>query len=273
MKEKIVPICDLFVSIQGEGIYSGEPSIFIRVSGCNLRCVFKNSICDTPYSSFHPEKSSFSYDDVKNIINNNPNIDHIVITGGEPLLYKTELESLLADIWEPRLKITIETNGTLPILNPLNTNYKINLYSVSPKLHTSVPQVGQKVETNNGTVVFGTEEVKRLNDKRINLRTLLDVVCYSEKYQFKWVYSDDSCIEEIQDIYNQLENKAEREGILCYNYFKTHHPNKNTQLMPEGINTNQLTSISDEVLKICIEKGWRYCDRLHIRLFGDKRGV
>ena len=55
-KNNVIPVLEMFVSIQGEGKYTGEPSLFIRVSGCNLRCVFGGTRCDTPYSSFETEK-------------------------------------------------------------------------------------------------------------------------------------------------------------------------------------------------------------------------
>ena len=62
------PIIDLFVSVHGEGSLVGKRSIFVRTSGCNLRCKFANSICDTPYSSYAPEQSKFSIEDVVSLI-------------------------------------------------------------------------------------------------------------------------------------------------------------------------------------------------------------
>ena len=53
------PVIEMFTSIQGEGKWTGSPSFFVRVSGCNLRCCFKGSICDTPYSSYNPEKTPY----------------------------------------------------------------------------------------------------------------------------------------------------------------------------------------------------------------------
>ena len=269
----MLPICDLFVSLQGEGSWAGVPSIFIRVSGCNLRCVFKGSICDTPYSSFSPEKSSFTEDDVKKIIKDNPQVDHIVITGGEPLLYKKELEQLLTDIWEDRFVVTIETNGTMPILNPLTNKFTVSLYSVSPKLHTSIAKAGEHVMTPKGEKIFGTEEVERLDNTRINIKTLIDIVMQSNDYQFKFVYSGPECIDEIEDIYKKMLGAVEKTNIRSsINYYRNHKPEDHTMLMPEGITDEQLQKNRLEMADVCIKKGWRYTDRLHILIWGDKRG-
>jgi 7-carboxy-7-deazaguanine synthase len=273
MSELKLPICDLFVSIQGEGLRTGRPSIFIRVSGCNLRCVFKGSICDTPYSSFNPEKSSYTIEDVKRIIADNPQVNDIVITGGEPLMYKNQMEAMLEEIYEDRFYITIETNGSLPMLNPLNPKFKISLYSVSPKLHTSIAQPGQVVDTPSGKKIFGTEEVENLNKKRINIKTLSDIVLYAKDYQFKFVYSGQECISEIEDIYDKMEKFAEEQGPYQHSYFKKNHPKKNTMLMPEGITEEQLKAKRIEMANECIKKGWTYTDRIHILIWGDKRGV
>ena len=139
----MLPVVEMFSSIQGEGKYTGVPSFFIRVSGCNLRCVFKDSRCDTPYTSFEPEKTPYKemqelVEAFKEMRNNSPRTKHLVITGGEPLLYKKDLEEFLSYVYEDEMVITIETNGTMPILNPLAKNFKVDLYSVSPKLSTSV---------------------------------------------------------------------------------------------------------------------------------------
>lgn len=269
----MLPICDLFTSIQGEGKFAGMPSIFIRVSGCNLRCVFKGSICDTPYSSFTPEKSSFTIEDVKNEIASHPKVNHIVITGGEPLLYKKELEEMLNQIWEDRFVITIETNGSLPMLNPIG-KFRIALYSVSPKLHTSIPEVGQEVQTPKGLHKFTKEEVDRLESTRINVKNLAQIMMFANDYQLKFVYSGPECIKEIEDIYLKVRGSVEKDEKYHYlaSYLRTNPPEKHTMLMPEGVNKEQLESKRLEMSEICIEKGWAYTDRLHILIWGDKRG-
>ena len=66
MSNKVmIPINEMYTCLQGEGKLMGVPHILIRVTGCRLRCQFADSFCDTPYSSWKPEKGRFTYDDVR----------------------------------------------------------------------------------------------------------------------------------------------------------------------------------------------------------------
>lgn len=269
----MLPVIELFTSIQGEGKYSGVPSHFIRVSGCNLRCVFKDSVCDTPYSSFNPEKSPYkTMDDLVSAFKKQqedyPHVKHLVITGGEPLLYKKDLEEFLGRVYDDEMVITIETNGTLPILNPLGQNYRIALYSVSPKLSTSVGQPG---------VVQGynyTEDMRDRHERtRMNYKNLVDIVTNSSDYQFKFVYSGPECEDEIIRIYKEMGKIVKKEDEQLFRFYVKHHPNKHTMLMCEGTVATQLDNHSKEAAQVCIKRGWTYTDRLHIRIWSDKRGV
>lgn len=269
----MLPVVEMFTSIQGEGKYSGVPSHFVRVSGCNLRCVFKNSICDTPYSSFKPEKSiAKDMDDLvnqfKEMQKKFSHVKHLVITGGEPLMYKKDLEEFLGRIYDDSMVITVETNGTYPILNPLTSGFKIALYSVSPKLSTSVGQVGQY-----GDFKVTQEMINKHNKERINCKNLVDIAMDSNDYQFKFVYSDPSCVDEILDIYNRMGAIVDKmDDYSRMYYFKT-HPNKHTMLMPEGTTEEMLAGKRQEIADICVKHGWSYSDRMHIIIWGDKRGV
>ena len=255
-------IVDCFVSIQGEGKYAGYPSIFIRVSGCNLRCCFKDSVCDTPYSSFKPEKGKWTKEDIIKILLEYPNIKDIVITGGEPMLYQDELADLLRYIYEQNnntYAVTIETNGTIPV-KPDN-NFYVNLYSISPKLKTSVPVAGKAyVIPNSGEKIFTKEMCDELDKKRINYDAIFSMMDNAD-YQLKFVYSGDDSVAEIKDMVN---------------YIKTHMaselPPENIMLMPEGITPEQCSDNGRKAVEVCMENGWTYTDRLHIRLWGDNRG-
>jgi len=264
-------IIEMFVSIQGEGRHAGVQSIFVRTTGCNLRCVFKDSICDTAYSSFHPEKPIFSTEaeligEFKKIAEAHANVTHVVVTGGEPLLQKEALKEFLTDIFKIRKDwvVTIETNGTMPVLDTLSKDYKVSLYSVSPKLGSSVDHNHQ----------FLTEEQAKHHDQtRINYKNLFNVVTSGVPYQFKFVYSGPECVTEIKDIYARMSKFLNTGDDNELRYWMRNHPNKNTMLMPEGINKEQLDQNCYPTAMAALENGWSYTDRLHIRIWNDKKGV
>lgn len=241
MKElSTFPIVDLFVSIQGEGINVGIPSIFIRVSGCNLRCVFKNSICDTPYSSHNPEKGKFSLSDIQKLIKENPKVTHIVLTGGEPCLYPG-LITWLTENYSDHV-LTVETNGTIypgPVAN------RVDLFSISPKLSSSVPD---------------NEWRKNHEATRENIRALSQLIQAGRCAQLKYVVSDKSDLHEIQKQILKIENgmgvSLDKSGIY---------------LMPEGDTDEKLNESRQMVAQMAIENGFCYSDRLQFVIWGNKR--
>ena len=120
-------IAEVYASIQGEGQFAGTPSVFVRTTGCNLRCWF----CDTPFTSWNPEGPFVSVADLFQQVAAF-DIEHVVLTGGEPLLQPDSVplcEQLLA----AGHFVTIETAGTVyrPAL--------ASLMSISPKLANSSP--------------------------------------------------------------------------------------------------------------------------------------
>ena len=267
-----LPIIDLFVSIQGEGRRAGHPSLFIRVSGCNLRCYFSGSICDTPYSSYNNEKSKFSLADVLSIIDDNPQVEDIVITGGEPMLYQEGVLELIRAI-DDRLPnkhhiyITIETNGSIALEDKGSDLLTwVDLWSISPKLQNSIAPVGTKIEVLGKTVEFTEDVVNRLNEKRKNLDAITEMVVYGRDYQLKFVYSDENTITYIDELLGEIRT-------ILYNEYK-YVPDfiSHVMLMPEGITEEQLQSKRQSAVNECIKKGWTYTDRLHITIWGDKRG-
>ena len=105
-------INEIFYSIQGEGRWAGLPNIFIRVTGCNLRC----SYCDTKYA--YNDGKEMSIKEIMNFINKYP-CRYVCITGGEPLL-QTETLELINTIIKKKYKISIETNGSINIEKLVN---------------------------------------------------------------------------------------------------------------------------------------------------------
>lgn len=277
----MIPVIEMFASIQGEGLYAGVPTIFIRFSGCNLRCIFKGSICDTPYSSFHPEKGL--YNNMDEFVNEffklseqYPAINQICLTGGEPLLHKDIISKFLSEIRkksEHIWTITVETNGTIPVFD----KNIIDLYSVSPKLSSSVGDI-------NNLPKGVTKEMIEQHDKiRINIDNLYNIVqeqgvCMC---QLKFVYSGKQSIEDILNLRRQLIEKHE---IMVSKETPAEHLQYELRnfadelddmimLMPEGVTNEQLQKTRKECIAECMKYGWQYTDRLQIVVWGDKRGV
>src|SRR4051794_37155593 len=118
-------ISEIFYSIQGEGVLTGVPSVFVRTTGCNLRCWF----CDTDYTSWHPQGEQLSVPDILTRVNEFP-ARHVVVTGGEPMI-AAEIDTLCSALRDRGLHITIETAAT--VFKPV----ACDLASLSPKLSNS----------------------------------------------------------------------------------------------------------------------------------------
>src|SRR5262249_44631393 len=126
-KRQALKIAELFYSIQGEGGLAGVPSVFVRTSGCNLRCAW----WDTPYRSWRPEGSEGTVDRIFEEVRSHP-ARHVVVTGGEPMI-APEIVALTQRLRDAGLHITIETAGT--VFRPV----ACDLMSISPKLANSTP--------------------------------------------------------------------------------------------------------------------------------------
>ncbi len=223
----------IFHTIQGEGKYTGTPSVFARLSGCNLRCAWKNSDgtvtrCDTPYSSFEPEKKMESISDTIELIHSF-HCKHVVITGGEPFLFQS-LSELINPLVDYGHFCTIETNGT----RYLET--KAQFISLSPKLLSS-------------TAYQDFPE-------RINIPVLTQFTQHHD-YQFKFVINTEEDVNEVMQLLQKLPNVS----------------SEKIYLMPQAITPEELEQKSLWVADLCKKHNWNYADRLHLRLWGSKRGV
>lgn len=129
-------ISEIFYSLQGEGINTGKPVVFLRTSHCNLAC----SWCDTKYTwdwdnyDYTVEVKEISVEALINSISQYQS-KHLVITGGEPMIQQRQLLSLVKEVKELGYFIEIETNGT--ILPEGNLDQLIDQWNVSPKLASS----------------------------------------------------------------------------------------------------------------------------------------
>lgn len=236
-----LPIAETFVSVQGEGKLTGVPSWFVRLSGCNLRCAW----CDTPYASWSPEKTLRTTNDLVAEAARS-RVAHAVVTGGEPLLFPgvVDLCRRLRD--EASMHVTIETAGTL---DPA-PGAPCDLLSVSPKLSTSAPDASR----------FPREHATH-EARRENLPALRSLIARQRDagrdVQAKFVVTGQSDLAEIESLLSRIEGIAPADVLL----------------MPEGRTVEELASRHAWVAAACVERGWRYCHRLHIELFGNRRGT
>lgn len=232
-----LPISETFLSIQGEGVLTGVPSYFIRLSGCNLRCVW----CDTPYASWKPEGEKQSIEHLAQAAAAS-GTGHVVVTGGEPMIFPA-VETLCEALSARDLHITIETAGTV------FRDVRCDLMSISPKLASSTPR--EEDQRDPGGSWRKLHEARRID--REALQALLDR--YPSR-QLKFVACEAADLTEIEGLLSRLHGWR-REEVL---------------LMPEGVTPPSVDQRA-WIARACIERGWRYCTRLHIELFGHTRGT
>ena len=246
--KKVIPINEIYTCLQGEGKLMGIPHILIRVTGCKLRCQFANSFCDTPYSSWSPEKGKFSYGDIHNFYEKHSHIKHTMITGGGPTSHPEMLQELCKIGKQYGHYITIETEGSEYV------STVGDLISLSPKLSNSTPRPGTVMPFTGKKV---TEKQKEQHEKwRCNYDAMKELLSYHWDYQLKPVISNKSDLIEFQKVQNILNV-----------------PNNKVYLMPEGLNREQLTRRRQWLSDVCLQEGYNFTDRLHIITYGDKRGV
>jgi 7-carboxy-7-deazaguanine synthase len=221
-------IAELFYSLQGEGMLIGVPSVFIRTSGCNLRC----SWCDTPYTSWQPEGAELSLDRILDEVKAHP-ARHVVVTGGEPMI-APEIIPLTERLSRLGLHITIETAGT--VFQPVSCN----LMSISPKLSNSTP-----------TGSFAAQH-ERLRTQPAVLRDLMT----RYEYQLKFVMEKPEDLEELRALVAMLTADPQR-----------------VVLMPEGTDRDVLRERSVWLAEVAKTEGFRFTPRLHVELWGNRRGV
>src|SRR3989338_3878550 len=110
MKQPTAKVSEVFLSLQGEGVYAGDPQIFVRFHGCNMRCAF----CDTSQDNPPEEASLRSVIDKILNLNKDKKVGTVSVTGGEPLLHSGFLKILLSHLRDHGYKVHLDTNGTLP---------------------------------------------------------------------------------------------------------------------------------------------------------------
>lgn len=229
-------VSETFTSIQGEGKLTGVPSFFVRASGCNLRCGW----CDTPYASWSPEGETRTVADIVDEARAS-GVRHAVLTGGEPMLFPA-MTTLSRALREAGFHITIETAGTIV------RDVACDLMSLSPKLANSTP-------TGDPRDPEGVW-AKRHEERRLNRDALRALWGGDWDRQCKFVVNGPADLAEIDGVLALLGD-VEPGDVL---------------LMPEGVKEPD-PPMRAGVARVCLERGFRYCHRLHITLYGDTRGT
>jgi 7-carboxy-7-deazaguanine synthase len=253
-------------TIQGEGKLAGTASLFIRLSGCNLRCMWNVpgggvSACDTPDSSFDVSKNRlWKVDEVIDTVRHNlGHMRHVVITGGEPTIQHRSLRELCRRLKEAfDVHITIETNGTL---FDEELARHIDLFSISPKLSDSLvteEKLKQLPEALAEKVAAAPSQKTPCPEVIQNYIDVCRTSGGKKDFQLKFLMSGPENTNAIrQEVLSHLSGWQPSDVLA----------------MPLGGNHQTLGKTSLRVLETAIHHGWRYCPRIHIDLFGDKPGV
>ena len=250
--DKNLPIVEIYTAVQSEGSRAGYPTVVIRTTGCTHRCYFgEGGWCDSWYTSIHPEKGKYSFNDIIKAYDDNPHISEMMLTGGSPSMHKKLVNELTHLANERNIFITMENEGS----HFLPTDYPINLLSISPKFSNSVPVLG--VATPQGTI---TDErmIKQHNKFRLNYPAIKESIAYHSDYHLKpvWDGKDEGALEEIMDCIDQLDA-----------------PKDKVWFMPAGDTREALQKSYPVMFDWVRDNGYRLTWRPHIIAFEDQREV
>jgi len=228
-------IAEIFHSLQGEGELAGVPSVFVRASGCNLRCAW----CDTPYASWNPEGVQQTVDEIIAKVAGWP-AAHVVLTGGEPMI-APGIRDLAQELRLLGRHVTIETAATVE-----PEGIACDLASLSPKLLNSAPD--------GAAHAAWRRRHEALRWQPAVVRAWMEAYAF----QLKFVVSRPEDVEEIEGMLAQLPRDLPRHKVL---------------LMPEGTAVEALRARAQWIGEICKQRGFRYAPRLQVGLYGNRRGT
>lgn len=240
---------EIFYSIQGEGKSIGQPSIFVRTSLCNLHCYW----CDTDYTwNWSGTRFRHAYDSrpgyqkfVKkdwiaecNIADVAAAVSafpcrNVILTGGEPMLQQKALVTLMQQLRQQHSGYRFEIETNGTLLPSAEFDNAVDQYNVSPKLENS-------------------QNPKKLREKPAAYRFF----AANPKAHFKFVVSEQADLSEVLEL------------VERYNISKEH-----IWLMPEGSSRQLLARRRRWLVEVCKTHGFRYTDRLHVQIWGSKKGV
>lgn len=248
---KVLPVLEVYRAVQSEGSRFGRPTIVIRTTGCTHRCYFgEGGWCDSWYTSIHPEKGIFKFQDIIDIYDENPQVKEMMLTGGSPTMHPALVNELTHFANERDIIITIETEGSAFV----ETDYPIGLISLSPKFSNSIPVVG--TVTPAGRVV-DEKFIKIHNRKRLNTTAIKQMMEFHTDYHYKPVWDGTpKNLEEIEAYRVELDI-----------------PKNKTWVMPAGDTREQLILMYPLVFEMVAEHGYNMTGRDHIIAYNTERGV
>jgi 7-carboxy-7-deazaguanine synthase len=250
---KKLPIVELYYCVQSEGSRAGFPTVAVRTTGCTHRCWFgEGGWCDSWYTSIHPEKGGFTFNDIIKMYDDRPDITEMMLTGGSPTMHPDLVNELTHFAKERGILITMETEGS----HFLETDYPLGLISLSPKFSNSVPKLG--VLTPKGAIT-DQKMIDQHNKLRLNKEAIRKTIDYHTNYHFKPVCNP----VEMPEIWMEIEAFRLEMNI----------PKNKTWIMPPGDNRQELIRVYPMLFDFCAENGYNFTGREHIIAFDTKRGV
>jgi len=250
---KILPVVELYYCVQSEGSRAGYPTVAVRTSGCTHRCWFsEGGWCDSWYTSIHPEKGKFTFNDIIKIYDDRPDITEMMLTGGSPTMHPILVNELSHFAKERGITITMETEGS----HFIATDHPLGLISFSPKFSNSVPKLG--VLTPKG-VKTDQRMIDTHNRLRLNKEAIKQMMDYHTDYHFKPVCNPI----EMPEVWVEIESFLNEMNI----------PKNKTWIMPPGDNREELIRVYPMVIEFCTENGYNFTGREHIIAFDQAREV
>ena len=248
---KTLPVLEVYRCLQSEGSRIGRPTICIRTTGCTHRCYFgEGGWCDSWYTSIHPEKGHLCFNDIIKIYDENPQISEMMLTGGSPTMHPALVNELTHFAHEKNIFITIETEGS----HYIETDYPIDLVSLSPKFNNSVPVIGAITPIGK---VADQKMIDTHNKKRLNLDAIKQMIMFHKDYHYKPVWDGTKeNLEEIEDFRTMI-------GA----------PKDKTYIMPAGDTREQLILMYPIVFNMVSKHGYNMTGRDHIIAFNQERMV
>lgn len=235
---------EIFFSLQGEGKNQGAPSVFVRTSRCNLYCAW----CDTPYT-WNWTGTPFAHDGAQKFDMGAQTIElevnevaalvrrfpcrRLVLTGGEPMLQASDCAALVRELSAAGPRYAVEIETNGTLAPPAELDAVLDQYTVSPKLESSA-----------------VERSLRLRPEALSF------FAASAKSVFKFVVAGEHDVAQVEELV--AAHGIDRDRVY---------------LMPKASSTEQLAALGPSVAAACLAGGYRFSDRLHIHLFGNRPGV